>query len=885
MQITNEILLSFIHCPYKAYRKSISENGEISDFEKLSFELKNSQKTLFTEKLSLEKKLIEYQPIASNFTFTTNGVVIGQKFSNSNALLILDGIEILGKNKIIPILLIPFEKVSKTDKLFVALQTAYLQNEFHFQIEHCKMVYGKNLKQTRFKITTFSKSIKKYIVELNKILIQSNHPVFHRNTNCQICEFQHDCLAKLKERDDLSLLTALKPQEIQQKNNRGIFSVRQLSYSFRPKKNPYRKRKFLPELKALAIRENKTFIQENTILRQVDTEVFIDFEGIIDRGFNYLIGVVIKTKDTESEYSFWADNCTEEENIFIKLIELLRPLDDFIVYHYGSYEIQSFQRIAKKVPIEYKTALNKIIENSFNLLNVFTQNIYPPTYSNSLKEIAKFLKFEWTESDASGLQSTVWRYNWELLLSQDLKRKLIQYNIEDCKALRLVKDWIVSIEKSADSTQQTSNLKSENIFKWGITNYIVKDFEEINSKAYFDYQREHIFLRTHRKVYRAVKKQKQNFKSYNKPDKKVNLFPIKCPYCKSKDLIRIHSAEKLQVDIVFMKQGLKKKAILYKGGPTLCGKCKRKISATDMRRLPRYGYNLMIWSVNQKIQYKQSSELIINFLKDCLKIEVSATQMTKFKEIISQKYLPTYKEIISEMTKSELIHIDETIARIKDIDGYVWVYANYESVYYEFRETREPDFLKELLKDFKGVLISDFYTGYDSLECRQQKCLVHLIRDMNEDFLKHQFDIELKTLVIEFGNLLRSIIATIDKFGLKKIHLNKHKKDVAVFYSKIISKPFESELALSYQKRLTKYREKIFLFIENDNIPWNNNNAEHSIKPFAKWRKKISKNLTKQNIENHLILLSILQTCSYQGINFFEFLKSGEMSIFEYLKK
>ena len=142
MQITNEILLSFIHCPYKAYRKNKSENGEISDFEKLSIKLKNSQKTLFTEKLSSEKKLIENQPIASNFTFTINGVVIGQQFSDSNALLILDGIEILGKDKIIPILLIPFEKASKVDKLFVSLQSAYLQNEFHFQIEHCKIDYS-----------------------------------------------------------------------------------------------------------------------------------------------------------------------------------------------------------------------------------------------------------------------------------------------------------------------------------------------------------------------------------------------------------------------------------------------------------------------------------------------------------------------------------------------------------------------------------------------------------------------------------------------------------------------------------------------------------------------------------------------------------------------
>ena len=90
---------------------------------------------------------------------------------------------------------------------------------------------------------------------------------------------------------------------------------------------------------------------------------------------------------------------------------------------------------------------------------------------------------------------------------------------------------------------------------------------------------------------------------------------------------------------------------------------------------------------------------------------------------------------------------------------------------------------------------------------------------------------------------------------------------------------FESEYALSYQKRFIKYRDKLFCFLNCDNIPWNNNNAEHSIKPFAKWRKKISKNLTKQNIENHLTLLSILQTCKYRGINFCEFFKSGETSI------
>lgn len=884
MQITNEILLSFLNCPYKAHRKWSSDNGKQSDFEQLSAEFSKSQKVLFAEKLSTENKLIRSLLTETDFT-VTNGVIINHGFSNTNIELVLDGIELIDKNRIIPILITPFEKISKTDKLFLSFQATYLQNEFHFQIEHCKIVYGKNLKETKFRLTTFSKVTKKSTVELNKILSQSISPVFHRVTHCQICEFQNSCLEKLKERDDLSLLAGLKPKEVLQKNNRGLFSVKQLSFTFKPKKNPYRKRKFLPELKALAIREEKTFIQEIPVLKEVATEVFIDFEGIIDRGSNYLIGVILKTKDGETNYSFWVDDSSEEENIFIQLFELLKSFDDYIVYHYGSYEIQALQKIAKRIPEEYKVVLNKIIENSYNLLNIFTHYVYPPTYSNSLKEIARFIKFEWTEKDASGLQSTVWRYKWEMSRDKDLKHKILQYNIEDCKALIRVKYWLIGIDKGNEPKQFTSNLKSENIFKWGITNYIEKNFEEINSRAYFDYQREHIYLRTEKKVFRAVRSQKSNSKSFNSPDKKINLFPETCPYCKGNDFKKLRCSNKLTVDLVFMKQGIKKCAILYTGGVVSCISCKNRIETQNMRKTPHYGDNLMLWTVNQKIQYKQSTDQIINLLKDSFRIQVSATRLTLFKEIIAQKYYSTYKEIISQINKSYLIHADETIARIKQIDGYVWVLANYEYVYYEFRETRETDFLKELLSDFKGVLITDFYTGYDGIECEQQKCLVHLIRDLNEDFLKNQLDMELKKNVVEFGILLRTIIATIDKYGLKKIHLNKHKKDVDRFYASVISISHESELAISYQKRFTKYKDKLFLFLEKDNIPWNNNNAEYSIKPFAKWRKKISKSLTKQNIENQLILLSILQTCKYQGINFFEFLKSGEMSIFEFLKK
>ena len=88
------------------------------------------------------------------------------------------------------------------------------------------------------------------------------------------------------------------------------------------------------------------------------------------------------------------------------------------------------------------------------------------------------------------------------------------------------------------------------------------------------------------------------------------------------------------------------------------------------------------------------------------------------------------------------------------------------------------------MKCFTGVLVSDFYTGYDSLQCKQQKCIIHLIRDLNGDFLKYQLDFEFKKIVVEFGCLLKKIIATIYKYGLKNRHLNKHKKMLNHFIQK-----------------------------------------------------------------------------------------------------
>ena len=177
------------------------------------------------------------------------------------------------------------------------------------------------------------------------------------------------------------------------------------------------------------------------------------------------------------------------------------------------------------------------------------------------------------------------------------------------------------------------------------------------------------------------------------------------------------------------------------------------------------------------------------------------------------------------------------------------------------------------------MLISDFYPGYESLSCAQQKCLIHLMRDLNEDFLQNQFNEEYKNLVTKFSELLNAIMNTINTYGLRKRNLNKHRKDVKKFYFQVIETQCKTDLMEKWQKRFKKNEEVLFTFLQHNNCPWNNNNAEHAIIPFAKYRATRDTDFSEQSIKEYLILLSIQQTCKYRGVSFLEFLKSGKKNI------
>ena len=123
------------------------------------------------------------------------------------------------------------------------------------------------------------------------------------------------------------------------------------------------------------------------------------------------------------------------------------------------------------------------------------------------------------------------------------------------------------------------------------------------------------------------------------------------------------------------------------------------------------------------------------------------------------------------------------------------------------------------------------------------------------------------------------IFEAIEKHGLKKRNLAKFKKAVERFYETTISdRVYESEVTCAYQKRFDRYRNSLFVFLEEDNIAWNNNTAERAIKELVVQR-KISGSVFKRVAPHYLLLLGIAQCCKFQGKSFLKFLLSLEKDV------
>ncbi len=258
--------------------------------------------------------------------------------------LIFDGLikEPGSDNDLVPVIFTCKENLAINDKLNLAFCGFALGIALGEMPLFGRIIHGLEHTNTRIKLDRLIARIIPAVNHIESFATGHDAPQMHIGKHCQVCEFGTECWKTAIENDDLSLISGLSLKERKKFNNKGIFTVNQISYTFRPRRKRKNKKlktnPFNPALKALALRENKIHVFEAPELPGCDTEIYLDIESLPDRNFYYLIGLLVNDRGVVSEYSFWADQQDQQHKIFQELLNVLDRYDDYIVYHYGQFE-------------------------------------------------------------------------------------------------------------------------------------------------------------------------------------------------------------------------------------------------------------------------------------------------------------------------------------------------------------------------------------------------------------------------------------------------------------------------------------------------------------------------------------------------------------------
>lgn len=901
--ISSDVLVAYSQCPRKAYLLLCSnEREQTHEYMRILAEEKATNQQQHIE--SLQQKQLDVQPYTANGLQSRSDFLVEARLhaegleADCGLLVKVKESSALGRYSYEPLIFAGTHTVTKEQKLELMF-VGHVLGRMQQKRPATGRIISMSGRASKVKLVESHRTLLLLLEPLQEWVEAKTpeEPPVILNKHCPLCQFQSLCRARAEQEDNLSLLNRVTPKVIRQYERKGIFTVKQLSYLYKPRKRKKRTRNppqptHKLELQALAIRTEKIYLEELPDLTRQPVELFLDIEGVPDRSLYYLIGLLVCESETSTYHAFWADRDEDEGQMWRDFLAKVTQYPEAPIYHYGSYEPRALVKLARRYETDSESLSNRLV----NVNNHIYGKVYFPVYSNSLKVIGRFIGAIWTSADASGLQSLVWRHCWDEAQHTKFQEFLLRYNQEDCHALKLLSEHLFEIIERRKESDDVVDIDRHKEKTTSAQTEISRQFKEIFKLAHFEYDKKKInFSQGHessdddqirKRQQNARKAQHMKYLERKRKAKRKIQVPDgdSCPKCGYGPLRKTEAVSKRYIiDLIFTRNGIRKAFIEYFGFKGYCIKCQREQVPPGIKKygiVQAFGHGLGAWIVYHRVELRLSYDNIVRALEEQFSESIRPSSCVDIIKRFGKEYAKSRDLILEHLLQSPFIHADETRANIRGVNWYVWSFTDGKNTIYQLHQSRESEIAQAFFANYTGIVISDFYAGYDSVKCEQQKCWVHLIRDLNNDLRENPFDTEFEDFVISTRNLIVPIMEAVIKFGLKKRRLKKFERQVDKFYKENVEgKVFKSDIVQRYQKRFIRYRLSLFTFLKNDDIPWHNNTAESAIKHFAKQR-DASGPMYESVTHNYLTLLSIQQTCRNHGKSFMQFLFSEEKDIY-----
>ena len=361
-------------------------------------------------------------------------------------------------------------------------------------------------------------------------------------------------------------------------------------------------------------------------------------------------------------------------------------------------------------------------------------------------------------------------------------------------------------------------------------------------------------------------------------DREEPLTLERCPDCKNALGAPYDFEEHIQEDIIPSRVQVTR-YLHYRYWCHHCGEHVVAPHAVDEVPHGHLGPMTLAMMVMLKYHYVLPGNKIKAILKDLCGLTVSEGGIAQALQRLG-RYLRVESEVILQKVREAAVkHADETGWKVNGVNHWLWAFVDEMWAYYKIDRSRGSKVVKEVLGNpVPGTLVSDFYSAYTVVEGRQQKCLVHLRREMRECRAKGppggdpKFEGPYK--------ILKRILDDADRLaqGRKKLAALVYKRRVRRIKDRLIDfacAPFENPHWQRLSKRLLLHQKEIFTFLDHPGVPSHNNTAERAIRPHVIIRNRSFQNRTTQGAKAHNTLTSLVGTLILQKRNPLEELRKN----------
>lgn len=247
---------------------------------------------------------------------------------------------------------------------------------------------------------------------------------------------------------------------------------------------------------------------------------------------------------------------------------------------------------------------------------------------------------------------------------------------------------------------------------------------------------------------------------------------------------------------------------------------------------------------------------------------------------------PILQKMKELLLSGNIIHADETSFRVLHEKGRkatteskMWVYCNGKIndrsiIIFDYKPTRKGENAKNFLSGFEGYLVCDGYVGYNAVNgVKRCGCWTHtrryFVNAMPKDKTAYGSSVAVKA--VEFCNQIYHEEGLLEELTAEKRYeqrLAKVKPLVDAFFAWLETVPVSGKSKLAEAVRYAKNEKPyLYTFLQDGNVPIDNNRAENAIRPFAVGRKNWLFSNTENGAKSSAALYSIISTAQSNGLD------------------